>query len=171
MVKKTTKTNKTKLNPVTLRNVKLLWRNFEGRKGKFNAKGERSFHVVLDPETASIMRSDGWNVRLKEPREDGDNPLEHIEVKVSFDNYPPRILMKTGDTLTPLDGESVAVLDWTSLRNVNVMLSPYLWEVNGKSGISAYLKKLTVELDPDDIEAEAMGVGGAPMDDISSDEI
>ena len=171
MAKKVAKSEVKRVPPVTLRGVKLFWKNFEGRKGRFNQEGNRNFHIQLDMDVAKEMEADGWNIRWEDPREEGDSPTAHIKVKVSFDNYPPRILMKIGDKITPLGQDSVGILDWSELMHVGVMLSPYQWDVNGKQGVNAYLKKLTVELDPDDLETAFLGGGGSPTDNDEDDEV
>jgi len=143
-----------KVPPVTIKNATIIWRNFTGQEKQFNPKGARNFHLVLDDETANLLIADGWNVRWHDPREENDPEWATIKVALRFDNYPPRIvLFAPGSKKTVLDEESVDVLDWAEFDRVDVILSPSSWEVNGKSGIKAYLRKMVVSLSADDLES------------------
>lgn len=156
--------------PVTIEGATLRYKNFTGAAKKYNAKGLRNFHVVLNTELAKILEKDGWNVRWHDPKEDGDEAWASIKVAVRFDNYPPRIVMITGKNRTVLDEDTVEILDWAEIKNVDVMLSPSSWEVNGKKGIKAYLKKLFVTLSEEDLEAKYSSVSSSRhSDDDDSD--
>lgn len=142
----------TKLPPVTIENAQIIYRNFAGKKTMYNTDGKRRFSVVLDPETASKMRADGWNVRVKEPREEGDDAFFHIEVSLNFGVKPPKVVMLTSSGRTYLDESSVEVLDYAEFQLVDIVINPYAWEVNGKTGIKAYLKTMFATIFEDDIE-------------------
>jgi hypothetical protein len=49
---------------VTLENVRLIYRNFSGREGRFNKEGERQFCAILPEELAGKMLQDGWNIKV-----------------------------------------------------------------------------------------------------------
>ena len=64
--------NKSRKPNVTIEGARLIFRNFSGREVPgYNRAGDRNFCVVLDPETADMLEADGWNVKRKEPREEG----------------------------------------------------------------------------------------------------
>ena len=90
-----------KLQPVVLEDRKILFRNFSGEEGRFNAKGKRNFNVLLTDEEAEAMTADGWNVKWMQPRDEGDVPQARIEVSVHFGKNPPRIVLITSSPSSP----------------------------------------------------------------------
>lgn len=123
-----------------LENVRIGFRNFRGEEGKFNRKGNRNFCVFLDEKKGQELEDAGWNIRWLEPRREGDDRTGCLQVSVAFNNYPPKVVMVTSKGQTTLDEEAVATLDNAELDNVDLIVRPYNWEVNGKSGTKAYLK-------------------------------
>lgn len=132
---------------IILEDVKMIWRNFEGREDQFNREGNRNFTVVLDDKTADQLQEDGWNVKIKTGKEDGDENFNVLNVAVSFKVRPPQIFLMTSRGRTKLDEETCALLDDAELKIVDMMLRPYEWYVNGKSGRKAYLHSLYVTIE------------------------
>lgn len=153
---------KSRLQPITIEDARIIFRNFSGAEGRFNAKGKRNFNVLLSDETAEAMLADGWNVKYLQPREEGDLPQARIEVEVKWsDNpksQPPRIYLITSKGKTGLDEDSVDILDWAEIEYVDLIIRPYEWQVQEKSGVKAYLKTIYVTIHEDELEKKYMDV-------------
>ena len=157
--------------PLFLRDAKIIYRNFVGEKRRFNALGERNFHVIIDDEQlASMLMRDGWNLKPFKPRPDDEEamPGYHMEVQVNFESsQPPKIIMITevlvGSSLTEeganivrkgviLSEETAGLLDSAHIVKSDIEIRPYNWgpDDNGRTGVKAYLKTLwiTIKADP-----------------------
>lgn len=135
-----------------IEDAQIIWRNFEGREGQFNLKGNREFSVVLTPQEHNDLGALGWNVKMREPREEGEEPLLYITVAVGYKFKPPRITMITSRARTPLGEDSVGVLDWANIEKVDLIARANEWTVNGKSGMKAYLQTMFVIIEEDELE-------------------
>lgn len=141
---------KKRLENVTLEGVKLIFSNFGGAEKPFNKEGDRNFGVLLDDETAEAMQLDGWNVKYLKPRDEGDKPQAMIRVKVNMKSgRKPRIFMVTSRNKTMLDEASAEVLDWSNIKAADVTLNPYAYDVNGNTGITAYLVSIYATIEED----------------------
>lgn len=134
------------VKPLSLENVRIGFRNFEGREGQYNKAGERSFAVFLhDHALAEQLAAEGWNVKFPKEREaavDPDEPSRdpYLQVSVGFEYYPPNVFIISNGQPTKLSEDEVLMLDWAEIENVDLVLRPYTWTVNRNSGIKAYLK-------------------------------
>ena len=139
------------MDNLVIENAHIIFRNFSGRESKYNRAGVRNFCVVIeDPKKAQELSENGWNVRTLQPREDGDEPRFYIQVAVSFANMPPKVFLITRNAKTQLDDESIDTLDFAEIKNIDLIIRPYQWEVSGKYGVKAYLKTMYVTIEEDE---------------------
>lgn len=142
-------------NTVLMEGVRIIFRNFSGKEGQYNREGDRNFAVLLDEKTAASMAADNWNVKWLRPREDeaGDEQTQaYLPISVNFKGRPPRIVLITSRGRTNLDESQVETLDWVDIINVDLIVRPYEWTVNNKSGVKAYLQSIYVTIEEDPLE-------------------
>lgn len=136
-----------------LENVKIGFRNFEGREGRYNAEGKRNFVIFLDNETAARLEEQGWNIHWPKPTENDTenekNPF--LKVRVNFNWKGLKIVMIVNGKPEFLDEDTVGVLDTAELENVDVSISPYEYEP-GK--ISASLASIYATVKTDEFMAK-----------------
>lgn len=145
---------------VLIENAHILFRNFAGAEGPYNRAGDRNFAVLLPDELAAKLAKDGWNVKMLQAREEGDAPVPYLQVAVKYENRPPRIVMISSTANTNLNAGTVDCLDYAEIAKADILINPYDWEVNGKSGIKAYLKSMYVTIEEDALELKYAALDG-----------
>jgi hypothetical protein len=159
---------KNQLGRLLLENRRIIFRNFSGAEGRFNAEGDRNFHVLLEEQEAEEMLKDGWNVKYLQSREEGEPQQAHLIVTVKYGRtMPPRIILITSRGKTPLDESMIQLLDWAEFDNVDMILNPYEWgPINGKSGVKAYLYALYATIHEDELELKYAAIPDSAMNSL-----
>lgn len=140
---------------VTIENVQLIFKNFSGRTDQFNAQGLRKFSVVLPEDVARDMENDGWNIKWPKVNpdyaEDGPRP-PHIAVVASYRLFSPQVTVIIGNRRVNYTEDMLDLLDTADIISADVVLQPSNYEMNGTTGVKAYLKKLYVTIEEDELE-------------------
>lgn len=145
-------------NNIRIDGARIGFRNFAGKEGKFNVSGRRNFCVFLETDLAQVLEKDGWNVRWLEPRDEQENKQGYLQVAVSFDNIPPKIVLISSHGKSVLDAESISLLDFAEIAETDLVIRPYNWTVNGKTGVKGYVKTMYVTLVEDEFEKKYFDV-------------
>ena len=143
-------------------NCRIRFRNFEGRQTDINRLGDRNFVLVIpNMEIAEALMNDkneygvGWNVSIKEV-EDGD-PYINLKVKVKFNEWGPKIFVRTGKARIRMTEENVKELDRMTISRIDMDIRPYDGEtkLNGPFR-AAYLGAMEVVQNVDRFTAPYM---------------
>lgn len=154
---------------VQIDNARIIYRNFAGAPSKFNREGDRNFAIVIeDQDIADALTEQGWNVKIKPPREEGDDPFMFLPVKVKFNDRGPRVYLQNsleGRNRVMLDEDAVGMLDHVDIINVDLDIRPFDWEVQGKTGRTAYLQSICVTQEVDRFLDRYTGEEEAPWEE------
>lgn len=128
-----------------IEDARIIYRNFAGIGSKYNRDGDRNFAVIIpNQEIADELIADGWAVKIKPPRDEDESPFMYLPVKVKFNNRGPAAYVKSGNSVQRLNKDTIGMLDEIDIQSVDMDLRAYDWEVNGKTGRSAYLQAINV---------------------------
>lgn len=142
---------------VELEGVRLIFKNFAGRRDKFNDEGRRNFAIVLDRKQADELASQGYNVKSRPPRQEGDDELFYLKLHVVFNTAgrPPRVVMVTSKNQTRLDADIVDLLDDMDVERANVRFRGWEYDAENNPGKkSAYLQTLYAVVHEDPLAEE-----------------
>ena len=142
----------TRVANISVENARIIFRNFAGKEGRYNPKGKRNFCLIIDNDVAENLKDIGWNVKYLNPRDPDEAPQAYLQIAVAYENFPPKIWLISGGRKTELDEDTVSVLDYAEIENVDLIVRPYVWDVNGKGGIKAYVKNMYVTVAENEFE-------------------
>ncbi len=137
---------------ISVENARIIFRNFAGKESRYNPKGKRNFCLIIDNDVAENLKDIGWNIKYLNPRDPDEVPQAYLQVAVAYENFPPKIWLISGGKKTELDEDSVSVLDYAEVENIDLIIRPYVWDVNGKGGIKAYVKNMYVTVAENEFE-------------------
>lgn len=165
-----------------LSGVRMIIKNFSGKKTDFNAEGDRNFGVVIDPELAEKLAADGIKVRTLRPRPDDPDGVETkwLKVKVNYNfRQEPNVNLIKADPDDPddrnkmvrihLNEDTINQLDWlpaSQILNVemSIRFSRYPERPGRPAGISNYLDALYVTVMDDPLERKYGNIREAGRD-------
>jgi hypothetical protein len=158
-------------NNIVIENARIGFRNFSGKAGKFNPEGRRNFCVFIEGDLGRRLEDDGWNVRWLEPKDESEEKQAYLQVSVSYDNIPPKILIISSKGKTVLDNTSIGILDWAEIAEIDLVIRPYNWTLhegtkNEKRGVKAYVKSMYVTIVEDEFEKKYTNVPDSAADSI-----
>jgi len=148
-----------------IEDAKLIFKNFAGRERKFNPAGKRNFSVVLDQDVAMQLMEDGWNIKQLAPRDPSDVPTYFLQVTVAYNYHPPKVIVISGNTKTELDESQIDMIDDADIACADIVINPSHYEINGKSGIKAYLKQAYITLEQSSFDKKYDSIGNSPIPD------
>lgn len=132
----------------------IINRNFSGDEKSFegrimNERGKRNFCVKIDdPDFATMLNEEGWNVKARLPREEGDETTYFLPVKVIYHDgdlrrLDPKIFMVQGRIPTRMDEDMVSELDEGEIISADLTINrsgkPTFTKADGSDGYTAYL--------------------------------
>ena len=106
--------------------------------------------LIEDLDLATKLMNDGWNVKPLKQRDEDDDLRYHLPISVTYDYFPPKVYIVTKKKKTLLNAETIDSLDYAEIKNVDLTIRPYEWEVEEKHGIKAYLKTMYVTIEEDE---------------------
>lgn len=125
-------------------NVRIGFRNFTGKGSKYNRDGCRNFALFLEEDQARDLQAEGWNVKIKEDI-DYDRVSCHLSVECKFGCFKdPNIFLIMNGKKQRIMEDTVSTLDYIDIDYCDVVVRPYNYEVNGRTGVKAYLDTLYV---------------------------
>lgn len=127
-------------------NARITHKNFSGAADQYNRAGDRNFSIIIeDEDVADQLKAEGWNVKTRPPRVEGEAPFMYLPVKVKFNDFGPKVYLKSGSAMVELSEETVGRLDRIDILSVDLDVRPYDWTLaSGKSGRTAYLESIHV---------------------------
>lgn len=135
------------VNNINIEGAMIIWKNFSGERDKFNP-GKRGFSVVIDDTVmADELRQEGWNIKDRPLPEGADDSEQGwtLPVKLNMNRYT-QVWLIVGNHKTLLDEDTVSQLDVVDIVNCDISIRPYEWEMNGRTGITAYVDSMYVTI-------------------------
>lgn len=142
---------------ISIEDAHIMFKNFVGEKSKFNAAGDRNFCVEIDPNEVDRLHEDGWNIKVLKPRDEDEEPVYYLQCKLKYGGFKdPEVYMiskgQPGKTL--LDEDTIGLLQHADISNVDLIVRPYNYNINGKTGVTAYVHKMYVTIEVDEFASK-----------------
>lgn len=131
-------------------NAVIFKTNFEGRPTDYVPQGgRRTFLLALTKDMADVMSDEGWNVKYREPKVEGDDPLIFTEIVVNMDSkWPPKVVLYSDfhgrKSANNLDRETIGQLDHIEIANVDLIIHPRKHDRSSQYCIKGYANDIRV---------------------------
>ena len=143
MSRRTAKTGDT----INFEGVSIMYPNFNGDPTPYNPNGgKRTFSIrINDLQTGQDLMDAGWNVKSVLNHDEGDEiafftlPVE-VKYNENYRRLNPTVYQVTSHNKVKLDQDTVGILDNVDIREADLIVRAYEWEVGDRSGIKAYLQ-------------------------------
>lgn len=122
-------------------------KTYEGRI--MNERGKRNFCIIIDdPDFATRLNEEGWNIKARLPREEGDETTYFLPVKVIYHDgdlsrLDPKIYLVQNNIPTRMDEEDIKELDRANIMSADLIINrsgkPTFTKPDGSDGYTAYL--------------------------------
>ena len=138
------------LNDLELEDAQIKWpfSHFDGRKDTFNDEGDHNFTVVLPEDMALELMAipDGWAIKERDGREEGDPKEYTLKIKISYKYEQPQIYILKGNRRFRASEEDLADIKRSTCERIDVIASPSRWVNGDRTGVSAYVKEMYVQI-------------------------
>ena len=128
-------------------NIVAPWSNFSGVKDNFGNSKRNFTFIIDDPAQAAELSANGWNVKQQANVEPGEQPEYYLKIYVQYHDepqrkkYDPKLHLVNNGKIADLNEQTVGLLDSLTFESVDIIFTPYNYDVGGKVGISAYLNE------------------------------
>lgn len=135
------------IDNIEIYNAEFYYPNFSGREERFNNAGNRYFNVFIDdPALATQLSEDGWNIKIKTPKDEDDQVRHYLRVAISYNHwkYKPHVYLISNGVKTELDEEDLDCLDTADIAKADLSIRPRIWDDAGTPRVKAFLNELYV---------------------------
>lgn len=132
---------------VTIKNTRIIFRNFSGKERKNNQEGERTFCVVLDDSTAEQLIKDKWDVRYIPGIEDKDKPKPYVQVTINPNTFFPSVILLDETSRRILNEDNIERLNKVKIKSSDITINGYSWVVGSHRGVKVYLEELIATIE------------------------
>ena len=145
---------------ITVRNARIIYRNFAGRQTDTNPAGKRNFTLIIDdPDLEAELIRNNYYVKPGKVKDDGTQFNPTLKVSIGFDDrFKHTYKMITSTSTTTLDEDTIGILDAADIEKIDMVIRPYdyskKFKTSNGTGISAYVETLFVTIHEDELEKE-----------------
>lgn len=137
-------------NKLYIEDAEIMFRNFSGREqtsqstGRVvNNEGNRNVSVLIPEDIAEEMAEAGWNIKIRPPKDEGDEPSHYMKVNISYRYQEPDIRTYVNRVETHVHEDTIGLLDDASIVSADVCVSK-----PKEVGRNGYLQELRLVIEP-----------------------